>query len=191
MQIYICVCFVDDESLPSKKYDIVISYELQSGKKCKDKLVQKLRDAGFFLWVDSDEEYGEFPERMADRIAGARVIMLLLSTHYAGSKTCDKQFQQALQTNKKIIPVKVEKFDPAEDSSLGKLMSDEVSYKLYKKFDANVKKIINALNQYLDKTGKTLFIFFISTFPLVSNFFIDLLGFLDTALKYMLSILLW
>ena len=135
-----------------ESFDVIFSYELNSGKNLKNKLVAILRDADIAVY-DNDEKL-EFPEVWTDKMAGSSVVILLLSRDYCQSEICENQFECAVQAKKKIIPIKVEKFDPHIESPIAQFMKNMDSYELYEKFDENAMKVVRTVERHLCYNGK-------------------------------------
>lgn len=144
---------LEDEKQP-EAFDVIFSYDLNSGKKHKNKLLPILRNADIVVY-DNDDKL-QFPEIWTDKMAGSFVVILLLSRDYCQSEICEKQFECAVQANKKIIPVITEKFEPSVESPLWQFMENVDSFKLYKNFDANAMKVVRTVKQHLYGNGKKI-----------------------------------
>ena len=100
-----------------------------------------------------DGKLCSFPEIWTDRMASSNVVILLLSKDYSESDECKGRLEHAFQAGKKVFPVKIEKLELCKESTLGRFMSSVVSYKLYKDYDTNVKKLIGSVKEHLNKSG--------------------------------------
>ena len=89
-------------------------------------------------------------------MAGSRVVVLLLSKDYSLSEDCTRRLENAIHAGKKILPVKIDNFEPREESTLGQFMRRVVCYELFENYNENVKKIIKVVKEHIYMTGEYL-----------------------------------
>ena len=87
-------------------------------------------------------------------MAGSSVVVLLLSKDYSLSEDCKRQLENAICARKKILPVKIDNFEPDEESTLGQFMRCVVCYELFENYNENVKKIIKAVKEHIYMAGE-------------------------------------
>ena len=133
-----------------EKFDIMISYNHKSGADYMKKLHRELEDRGFKVWVDVEQMYGSLYDGMAKGVARAYILIALISKGYKESKSCMEELKQANKLQKVIIPVKVEKYTPPDDSSLSFILNDRIYYKVYEGCD-ETGKLMDAINKQLEK----------------------------------------
>jgi len=126
----------------------MISYNTESGTKYMEKLCKKLKSKGYKVWVYIDQMYDNIYDGMARGVAGAYILIALISEAYKESTNCMLELKQAQKLNKVIIPVKIENYTPPEDSSMSFILNDLVYYKVYGKFDETAK-LIDAVEKQL------------------------------------------
>jgi len=100
------------------KFDVMISYDQRSGTDCMKKLFRELKMRGYKVWVDVEEMHGGIYESMAEGIAYSFIFVPLVSEAYESSPNCGPELQHAQTSQKTIIPVKIEDYDPSKDSWL-------------------------------------------------------------------------
>ena len=131
-----------------KEFDVMISYNTESGKKYMEKLRKKLKSKGYKVWVYTEQMYDTIYDGMARGVAGTYIVIALISEAYKESTNCMLELKQAQKLNKVIIPVKIENYIPPDDSSMSFILNDLVYYKVYGKFDETAK-LIDAVEKQL------------------------------------------
>lgn len=101
-------------------------------------IVQELFDRGFRVWYDAGSEVGsEWPETIAQHLAGAGMMLAFLSNAYVRSDNCRKEMHFALSKRIGVINIFLEdaQMTPGMEMQTGNLfalmkyrMSDEAFY---------------------------------------------------------------
>ena len=102
---------------------VFISYSRQD-MEIADRFVEALDREGFAVTIDRrDLPYGEeWLKELADFIAGADTVVALVSPAFLASKACNWELGQVKATNKRLVPVVIEKVLIADlPESVGKI----------------------------------------------------------------------
>ena len=151
MYIHLYFRLLGEEAL-AESFDVILSFDLTTGKKDKNKVFGFLTDAGLSVCNCNERKLFDFPEYWCDRMAGSSVVILLLSSNFFKSEPCRQQFDAAKKARKKIIAIKTEK-SKHENPELEKLLSDVKSYKIYQGFAANMNKVVGAVKEHVTNAG--------------------------------------
>ncbi|XP_072016277.1 uncharacterized protein [Amphiura filiformis] len=129
---------------------VMISYQWDSQKRMI-KLRDKLKEAGYNVWMDINHMVGDTLACMADAVENADAILMCVSKRYQNSRNCKKEAEYAFQKDKVIIPLKVEKdFQPT--GWLGLLMGTALYYQAHS--DEMLDTIFSDVVKELGDKGK-------------------------------------
>ena len=87
---------------------VMISYNSASRDLCI-KITNKLKEAGFKVWIDINEIHGSSLESMAHAIESSEFIIMCITEKYRQSLNCQAEAQYAFKLKKNIIPLIFEK----------------------------------------------------------------------------------
>jgi len=93
--------------------DVFISYR-RVNKTFAKKMDQAIKNEGLEVWIDWEDippGAPDFTEEIRIGIEGADTFMAILSASYLESAYCMGELEEALENNKRIIPVIIESFD--------------------------------------------------------------------------------
>ena len=117
------------------EYDVMLSYQWGSQAFVKE-IKSFLETNGLRVWMDVKEMYGNMNIRMKQAINHSKIMLLFITKKYEDSHNCQKEFNYADQLKKKIIPVKLEVYEPESELAL------IITNKLYHTFfDKNGKEL--------------------------------------------------
>ncbi|XP_070554354.1 uncharacterized protein [Ptychodera flava] len=120
-------------STVTSKGHVMISYNWGVQKRMI-RLKEKLKSAGFKVWMDIEKMGGSTVEAMAGAVQGSDVVLICMSQEYQDSNPCRSEAIYSYKRNKDYIPILVQSnFRP--DGWLDFLVSD----KLYYDFSTNEK----------------------------------------------------
>ena len=136
----------------SKKWDIMISYNWVTGKKCAQHLYKFLTENGYKVWFDEKNLAGNLNHGMEEGVENSEIILLLISEEYQRSTNCKNEYTLAISKKKKIIPIKVKDYQPPKDSDLYCVMSENMRYELYDEMEED--KLDEIKKRILDKEIK-------------------------------------
>ncbi|XP_078359598.1 uncharacterized protein LOC144644064 isoform X1 [Oculina patagonica] len=134
-------------SVPTKTKHIMISYQWD----CQDTIVQvkdKLRSAGFNVWIDIEEMKGSTLESMASAVECCTVFLMAISRKYFESPNCRAEAEYAYQLRKQIIPLMMEpRFHPS--GWLGIIMGTKLwtDFREARNFEAGTSHLIRELGK--------------------------------------------
>ncbi|XP_072015716.1 uncharacterized protein [Amphiura filiformis] len=138
----------DDKASATKH--VMISYQWDSQKRMI-KLRDKLKEAGYNIWMDINHMAGDTLACMADAVENADAILMCVSKRYQDSRCCKKEAEYAFQKDKVIIPLKVEEnFQPT--GWLGILMGTALYYQAHS--DEMLDKVFSDVVKELGDKGK-------------------------------------
>nr|XP_006816976.1 PREDICTED: uncharacterized protein LOC100367825 [Saccoglossus kowalevskii] len=86
---------------------VMISYQWN----CQKLMVQvknRLKDAGFKVWMDVEQMGGSTLEAMAGAVENADVVLMTVSEKYKDSQSCRSEAEYAYKRKKTIIPIRVQ-----------------------------------------------------------------------------------
>ncbi len=95
--------------------DVFISYRRKDVEFTKQ-IDQALRETGRELWVDWEDippGVEGFADEIQRGIEGADALIAILSPNYLESEYCLMELREALRLKKRVVPIVLEKFDPA------------------------------------------------------------------------------
>ena len=141
----------EGEMSPPKDFDVMISYEQESGGEYKEKLIKELRYNDIKVLTDTEQMHGYLYQRMAEAVASSKVMVVLLSAGYVQSDSCNLELQHAHKYKTEILYVKVEKYNPPLSSAVSFLLKDSIWYKAYGRFD-DTPKVIAAVKKLCQGT---------------------------------------
>ncbi|XP_076444162.1 uncharacterized protein LOC143282414 [Babylonia areolata] len=94
------------------KGHVMISYQWKY-KKPVQRIKKDLEERGYRVWIDDDQMTGSIDVAMAQGVEGAEAFLMCMSQGYFDSNNCHSEAGYARQTNKPIIPLKMQKdFEP-------------------------------------------------------------------------------
>ncbi|XP_070554353.1 uncharacterized protein [Ptychodera flava] len=100
----------EKEVLPStvtSKGHVMISYNWGVQKRMI-RLKEKLKAAGFKVWMDIEKMGGSTLEAMAEAVQGADVVLICMSEKYKYSNPCRSEAEYTYKLNKDYIPIRVQ-----------------------------------------------------------------------------------
>ncbi|XP_077867140.1 uncharacterized protein LOC144356158 [Saccoglossus kowalevskii] len=109
---------------------VMISYQWDA-QKTMVKVKNKLKDAGYKVWMDIEQMEGSTLEAMASAVENAAVVLICFSQKYKDSPSCRTEAEYTYRLNKPFIPLKIQS-DYQPDGWLGILLGT----KLYFDFSA-------------------------------------------------------
>ena len=131
-------------------YDVMLSYQWGSQSFVKE-IKSFLETNGLRVWMDVNEMYGSINIRMKNAIKRSKIIVLFITKKYEESHNCRKEFNYADQEKKKIIPVKLEVYQP--ESELDLIIANKLYYNLFDKNEKGLeeekKKLLWDIKQQL------------------------------------------
>ncbi|XP_057298734.1 uncharacterized protein LOC130629517 [Hydractinia symbiolongicarpus] len=131
-------------------WDIMISYHHASGKEYMKRIKESLLKQDYSVWTDEDRVYGDLGARMAEGVAGSKLIILLFSKGYEESKNCQKEYNLACAQHKKIICAIVEKgYKPPADHVLSLILGNNMYYQLYRGDETTFQNLLKDISQQL------------------------------------------
>lgn len=151
-----------------KTWDIMMSYHWGTGGKYVDKLEPMLINAGYKVWKDKNEATGNLDKAMSEGVYGSELMLLFISKEYEHSPNCQKEYDYASSLHKKIIPILVEDYKPADGSQLRLMMGSKVYYSLHKDFEGNVINLMRGIEKQLQKPGN-IDIYFVESYHSKEN----------------------
>ena len=154
MYVYLYFGLLGEEAL-AESFDVILSFDLATGKEDKNRVFNFLTDAGLSVCNCNEQKLFDFLEYWSDKMADSSVVILLLSSNFFKSRPCMLQFEAAKMARKNIIAIKTEQLRH-ENPQLEKLLSDVESYKIYKDFAANMNKVVRAVKEHVRNTGLKL-----------------------------------
>ncbi|XP_077993832.1 uncharacterized protein LOC144447629 [Glandiceps talaboti] len=92
---------------------IMISYQWGYQKLMK-KVKNYLEKKGHNVWMDVDKMGGSLTQTMAKAVNDASVVLVCVCQGYEDSPNCRLEAEFAVKRGKRIIPLKVEKYDPID-----------------------------------------------------------------------------
>lgn len=96
------------EEEDTKPKHIMISYNRESRDVCLEIKVQ-LETLGYDVWIDVEDISGSSLESMAKAIENSRCVLMGMTEKYKLSSNCRLEAEYAMQLNKPIIPLILEK----------------------------------------------------------------------------------
>jgi tetratricopeptide (TPR) repeat protein len=125
---------------------VFISYSRQD-LNVADRLVTALEEEGFKVTIDRrDLPYGEeWLQELADFIAGSDTVVALVSPQFIASKACNWELGEVKATNKRLIPLVIEKVaieDLPESIKKIQLLPPEGIFE----FETHLQLLVEALN---------------------------------------------
>jgi len=131
--------------------DIFISYSNFDKEKAV-KLCQRLRDAGFSVWIDESNISAatQWSSEIVGAIEKCKVFLILLSAHSFGSHNVIKELSLASEAKKHIIPVELEANTELTNEVKYQLAGiQRVPYKEYERIEAAIRRFTgeNAIEQ--------------------------------------------
>lgn len=90
-------------------HDVMISYSWRH-KEVPRLVARLLRERGFTVWIDCDHMYGSLVDRMAEAVAGARLVMCFKSQAYVESDNCGRELRFADALKKPILGIRLEEY---------------------------------------------------------------------------------
>ncbi|XP_064615557.1 uncharacterized protein LOC135479595 [Liolophura sinensis] len=140
------------EPLPVEKFaspvnvpHVMISYQWDS-KPIMLKVKDKLKDAGYKVWMDVEQMSGSTLEAMALAVEGAAVVIVAMSQKYKDSPSCRTEAEYTYKLRKAVLPLQVEpSYSP--DGWLGMLVGTRLYISVYHtdQVDAALAKILSEL----------------------------------------------
>ena len=109
---------------------IMLSYNWEAKEPVRV-LVQKLRKAGYEVWLDDDEmaKYGDINDAMSDAVEKCELMVAVISEKYKSSINCRRELEYADNRRKPFMFVKKDQsFDP--NGWLGLMMGKSLYYTL-------------------------------------------------------------
>ena len=147
----------------NEKWDVMVSYNWTTGKEYAKELDEFLTEKGYKVWIDRNNMAGNLLSSMAKGVANSEIILLLISEEYVKSKNCKSEYTHARTSNKKIIPIYVENYQPPNSSRLALIISGMIYYNLYENKEKNMMLILKEIESHIGIKGTYMF-FFISKF---------------------------
>jgi hypothetical protein len=77
------------------EYDIMISYQWDH-KEIVKRIKESLEQAGFRVWIDLEQMYGNINDQMAAAVLQSQCILICMSTKYSQSAYCKLVKKQTL-----------------------------------------------------------------------------------------------
>lgn len=96
------------EKIQCTKKHIMISYNGESRKTCLE-IKEELEKKGFKIWIDVEDIAGSSLESMADAIEQSLCILMGMTEKYKMSSNCRLEAEYAINLNKPIIPLILQK----------------------------------------------------------------------------------
>ena len=147
----------------NEKWDIMVTYNWETGKKYADDLHKVLTEKGYHVWMDEKNLQGNIGVETSKAIANSEIILFLISEKYEKSHSCQADYRLAHGVKKKIIPIQVEDYYPAVGSELRFYISGQIFYKLFEDKENNMIKIMKAIDKHFGevfpKKGKLCFVY--------------------------------
>ncbi|MDP4230371.1 MAG: TIR domain-containing protein [Bacteroidota bacterium] len=125
--------------------DIFISYSSIDKDKAA-KLAQRLRDAGFLVWMDDTDisAAAKWSSVIVRAIEECKVFIVLLSSNSFGSHNVIKELSLASEGKKHIIPVELEDaIDLTHEVKYQLAGIQRASYKEYERIESAIRSFIN------------------------------------------------
>ena len=131
---------------------VMISYSW-SEQKTALKLRDRLKDAGFIVWIDVEKMKGLLSDRMAEAVEDSFAIILCVSEAYRVSHPCRSEANYGFELKKPLLPVIVEENYFPEGGWLRFLISNTLYYKIFadEMFERNITTILNYLTDLEEK----------------------------------------
>lgn len=126
--------------------------------------VRQIRDAlkraGVNVWMDIDKMSGNIYEKMSEGVEGASIIIVCMTSKYQTSENCNKEFQYAQVSKKKIIPIKLEKGFNAT-GALGLITAGQlyIDFSNMSKFNENMESLKKEIQTFSASSGNSEFYF--------------------------------
>ena len=133
------------------KWDVMVSYNLKTGKKYANDLYEVLTENGYEVWIDEKDMGGDFLSEMAEGVAKSKIVLLLISEEYEKSHFCSGEYSHAYECQKKIIPIFVENYVLPASSKLRLIIAGKFYYKLYENKEENMNKILKEIEKHVRK----------------------------------------
>jgi hypothetical protein len=133
---------------------VFISYQWES-KQIILLIRDRLKAAGFNIWVDVDNMCGSVLEAMAEAVEDASVVLVCLTQKYKESPNCRTEAEYTFRRHKPIIPLRLEnKYYP--DGWLGALCGNHLVYdfSVSSKYDDSFTRLITVLHKQLRGTSQ-------------------------------------
>ncbi|XP_072050401.1 uncharacterized protein [Amphiura filiformis] len=113
---------------PAIPGQLMISYQWDAQDRMI-KLRDKLRHAGYSVWMDIEKMEGSILESMGKAVENADVVLTCISQKYQDSQNCRSEAEYAYTTKKPIIPLKIDgTFKPS--SWLGPIIGAKMYYRV-------------------------------------------------------------
>ena len=132
-----------------ERWDIMVSYNWETGKECADALYNFLTESGYNVWIDEEYIGCDLESEMAKAVANSNIILLLISEKYEKSYNCIREYTHANTCRKVMIPIQVENYLPHVSSKLALIISGKIYYKLYEDKERNMKKILKTIENQI------------------------------------------
>jgi adenylate cyclase len=125
--------------------DVFISYSNFDRDKAS-KLSQKLRDAGFSVWIDETNISAatQWSSEIVKAIEDCKVFLILLSEHSFGSHNVIKELSLASEEKRHILPVDLENVELTYDVKYQLAGIQRVPYKEYDRIEIAIRRFISA-----------------------------------------------
>src|SRR5438477_4962223 len=123
--------------------DIFISYSNHDKDKTL-KLSQRLREAGFSVWIDETNISAatQWSSEIVRAIEECKVFLILLSAHSFGSHNVIKELSLASEEKKHIIPVELETVELTHEVKYQLTGIQRVPYNEYERIEAALHRFI-------------------------------------------------
>ena len=110
-----------------------------------------LETNGLRVWMDVKEIYGNINVRMKNAINHSKIMLLFITKKYEDSHNCRKEFNYADQEKMKLIPVKLEVFQPESELALiiANKLYHEFADKQEKELEEGMEKLLWDIKQQL------------------------------------------
>src|SRR5262245_62037621 len=101
-------------SIPMRPPTVFISHSSNDDQRAHE-LAADLRAEGISVWIDREEiQFGDsVPQRIAEGLAAATVLLVLVSTHFANSAWCRVEYESLLMNeissgHVSVVPVRLD-----------------------------------------------------------------------------------
>ena len=133
---------------------IMLSYQWDYQNEVRQ-IRDALKRAGLNVWMDIDKMSGNIYEKMSEGVEGASIIIVCMTSKYQTSENCNKEFQYAQVSKKKIIPIKLEKGFNAT-GALGLITAGQlyIDFSNMSKFNENMESLKKEIQTSSASSGK-------------------------------------
>jgi len=111
-------------------------------------IANRLKEAGYKVWLDLDEMVGSSVETMATAVETSQVVLMCLSRKYKESPNCRLEGEYAFKRRKTIIPLLMQPQYDA-DGWLGAVVGTKIYYKFTHQdhFEAGIEGVLKELRK--------------------------------------------